>query len=78
VEGAFVAGASQADDAAFHVGLAYELTLGYPPQVPGLSRLPAQLPRRRAAGARGGVALPRTCIPTTRSRASRTRSSRWR
>jgi len=40
VEGAFVAGASQSDDAAFHVGLAYELTLGYPPQVPGLSGFP--------------------------------------
>jgi hypothetical protein len=27
----------QPDDAAFHVGLAHELTLGYPPRVPGLS-----------------------------------------
>lgn len=35
--GAFLAGSAQADDAAFHVGLAHELALGYPPQVPGLS-----------------------------------------
>lgn len=35
--GAFLAGSAQADDAAFHVGLAHELTLGYPPQVPGLA-----------------------------------------
>jgi hypothetical protein len=35
--GAFVAGALQADDAAFQAGLAYELALGWPPQVPGLS-----------------------------------------
>jgi hypothetical protein len=35
--GAFLAGGAQADDAAFHVGLAHELAQGYPPQVPGLS-----------------------------------------
>lgn len=35
--GAFLAGGAQADDAAFHVGLAHELAIGYPPQVPGLS-----------------------------------------
>lgn len=38
--GAFQAGGPEADDAAFHVGLAYELTLGYPPEVPGLSGFP--------------------------------------
>lgn len=35
--GAFLAGGVQVDDAAFHVGLAFELAQGYPPQVPGLS-----------------------------------------
>ena len=35
-EGAFVADSVLADDAAFHVGLTYELQ-GYPPQVPGLA-----------------------------------------
>lgn len=39
-EGALLAGSAQADDAAFHVGLAFELSLGYPPQVPGLAGFP--------------------------------------
>jgi hypothetical protein len=36
-DGSFVADGVLADDAAFHVGLSYELNLGPPPQVPGLS-----------------------------------------
>ncbi len=35
--GDFLADPVLHEDAAFHVGLAYELTLGYPPQVPGMS-----------------------------------------
>jgi hypothetical protein len=39
-DGAFLLDPFVASDTAFHVGLAYELTAGYPPQVPGVSGLP--------------------------------------
>ncbi|HUG54667.1 MAG TPA: hypothetical protein VMR21_13755, partial [Vicinamibacteria bacterium] len=39
-DGAFLLDPFVAFDTAFHVGLTYELTLGYPPQVPGLAGYP--------------------------------------
>ncbi|HET9314515.1 MAG TPA: hypothetical protein VFQ51_02955, partial [Vicinamibacteria bacterium] len=39
-DGAFLLDPFVASDTAFHVGLAYELSAGYPPQVPGVSGLP--------------------------------------
>jgi hypothetical protein len=39
-DGAFLLDPFVASDTAFHAGLAYELTAGYPPQVPGVSGLP--------------------------------------
>jgi hypothetical protein len=39
-EGEFLLDPFVASDTAFHVGLAYELAAGYPPQVPGVSGLP--------------------------------------
>jgi hypothetical protein len=39
-DGGFRLDAVQGDDAAFHVGLAFELAQGYPPQVPGLAGFP--------------------------------------
>ena len=47
------------DDAVFHVGLARELTLGLPPQVPGLSGVTIEL--LDAWGAAGGQWLTRCC-----------------
>lgn len=39
-DGAFALDPFVASDTAFHAGLAYELTAGYPPQVPGVSGFP--------------------------------------
>jgi hypothetical protein len=39
-DGAFLLDPFVASDTAFHVGLAYELTAGHPPQVPGVSGFP--------------------------------------
>jgi hypothetical protein len=39
-DGAFLLDPFVASDTAFHAGLAYELTAGYPPQVPGVSGFP--------------------------------------
>jgi len=39
-DGSFVVDGVGADDAAFHAGLTWELSLGYPPQIPGLAGFP--------------------------------------
>lgn len=50
------------EDTTFHVGLAWELTVGYPPQVPGLSGVPmgyhVGLPLVRAAATRWAGVRP--------------------
>jgi hypothetical protein len=65
-DGEFVVDGVLPDDAAFHVGLAWELSLGYPPQVPGLSGFTMGyhlgLPLLRAAALRWAGVHPYDCL----------------